>query len=124
SIVADHGVEAEQGLEEIALEPLVEIVAGRFGEEIEEHAQIFSGQPAQPVAKHSRLDELAKAAQGLPGREVRGRAQDEIAQDVGAGVDLAVEGTEPCGIGGTELGSFTLGPPIAGQEIASVTRGK
>src|SRR6185436_15533679 len=105
-------------------EPLVEIVAGRLGEEIEDHAQIFGRQPAQPVAKLAGSEKLAKASQRVPGREIRRCLQDEIAQHVRAGVDLAVEGVEPLGIPSAEPGHLLLGAPLGGEKMATIERGK
>ena len=50
-VVPDHGIEAEQGLHQVALEPAIEIVTCRFGEQVVERAQIFRGQPSKPVAE-------------------------------------------------------------------------
>jgi hypothetical protein len=40
-VIADDGIEPEQGLDEIALEPGVEVVAGRFGEQIKKDAGVL-----------------------------------------------------------------------------------
>ena len=48
-VVADDAVEAIDGLDRIALEPAVEIVAGRVGEEIEQFALQVEAEMAQPV---------------------------------------------------------------------------
>ena len=50
-VIPDDGVEAEPGLQQFPFKPAVEIVAGRFREQVEQRAQIFRGQPTKPVAE-------------------------------------------------------------------------
>ena len=50
-IIADDGVEAEQRLDQIALETLVQHLAGRAREQIEQAALLLQRQPAQDVAR-------------------------------------------------------------------------
>ena len=55
-VVADDGVEAEPGLHQLAFEPAIEVIRSRFREQVEQRAQIFRGQPAQPVAEASGFE--------------------------------------------------------------------
>ena len=54
-------VEAEDRLDRIALEPLVEQVAGRAGEELEKVALAFEIERAQAVSGSRRVDQRAEA---------------------------------------------------------------
>ena len=49
-IIADDGVEAEQRLDEVAFKPLVQHLAGRAGEQIEQAALLLQRQLSQDVA--------------------------------------------------------------------------
>ena len=53
-VIADDAVEAVGRLDRIALEPAVEIVAGRIGEEIEQFALQVEAEMAQPVGDARR----------------------------------------------------------------------
>ena len=85
-IVADDGVEAEHRLDRIALEPAVEIVAGRLGEQVEQRALALHVEPrsrlptsAQPcsssrqrrASSRPRPDWAAPAARGRAARRRR-----------------------------------------------------
>ena len=82
-IVADDRIEAEQGLDRIALEPLGQEVRRRFGEEIEEEALRFEIEFAQCVAKRRGAGKLPQAAPAEALHHVRRRLQDQVSQDVG-----------------------------------------
>ena len=49
--MADHGIEAEQGLDELMAEIAVENVRGRLGEEIDEMALLREPEPADAAAE-------------------------------------------------------------------------
>ena len=54
-VVPDDGVEAVQGLHEVAFEPAVEIVGRRLGEQIVQRTQIFRGKPRAAGCRVGRL---------------------------------------------------------------------
>ncbi len=56
----DDSVEAEDRLDRVALEPLVEHVAGRAGEQLEEIALPFEGKRTQAVSDFGGVDEGAE----------------------------------------------------------------
>ena len=118
---SDDFVEAEDRLDRIALEPLVEQVAGRAGEELEEVALAFEVERAQAVSGLRRVDEGAEAGdKPLSGRDVRGRGQRERAQDVGEARKPSLIGVEPLGVAGGEFGDLGLGAAGCDLEIAPV----
>ncbi len=108
-IVADDGVEAVQRLDQLAFEPAVEIVGGRLGEQVVERPQIFRGQPAQPVAQAGGFQQFADRVEPQSARQVRRRLQDQLAQHVGGGVELAVEGAVAFGVDAAELCDLAFG---------------
>ena len=108
-VIADDGVEAEQSLDEIAFEPAVEVIARRFGEQVEKDAGVLEGQAPEPVAEGARLDEFAEASGSEPVRQVGRRRQHEIAQHVGDCLDLAAEGVVALRVAGAELGELAAG---------------
>src|SRR5438094_7244867 len=102
-IIADNGVEAEQGFHEIAFEPAVEIVASRFGEQVEQRAQIFRGKAAQPVAEARCFDYFAGGSDAQSAPEIWRRLKRELAQQVGTCVKLSGESVVLFGVHATEL---------------------
>ncbi len=121
-VVADHGVEAEQGFDEFALEPAVQIIRGRFGEEVEQRAGLLHRQMAQAVGDAERAEEFAEAAPRKTRGEVRRRLQHQAAQHVGDGVDFAVEGGVAFGVFGGELRQLLRHAAVGGEEVAAVRR--
>lgn len=73
-IIADDGIEPEQRLDEIVLEALVEHLAGRSREQVEQIALLFQRQPAQDVGGAERVEGLADRADAKTLDEVRRRA--------------------------------------------------
>ena len=88
-IIADDGVEAEQRLDQIALEALVQHLAGRAREQIEQAALLLQRQPAQDVGGAERVEGFADRADAEAFDEVRRRAQHELPQHVGDRFQLA-----------------------------------
>ena len=88
-IIADDGVEAEQRLHQVALENLVQHLAGRTREQIEQRALLLQRKPAQDIGGAERVEALADRACTEPFHDVRRRAQHEGAQHVGDLLELA-----------------------------------
>ena len=93
-IIADDGVEAEQRLDQIALEALVQHLAGRAGEQIEQAALLLQRQLSQDVGGAERVEGLADRADAKTLDQVRRRAQHELPQHVGDRFQLAREGVD------------------------------
>jgi hypothetical protein len=75
-IIADDGVEAEQGLDDRRLEIALEDVGGGLGEEIEQVALLLRGHAAHGIAELQGRQHVGEAAAGIG----RG-AQYPVAQD-------------------------------------------
>src|SRR5262249_53958208 len=55
-----------------------------------------------------------------PGCQVRWRPQHEVAQHIGGGIDLAVEGAPSLGIGAAEFRELMFGLALRNQQITAV----
>jgi hypothetical protein len=119
-VISDDGVEAEPGLHQLAFEPAVEKIAGRCREQVIQRAQIFRGKPAEPVAEARRLDYLADGCDLESSHQIRRRLQRELAQQVGARIEGAVEGIITLRIGGTEIRETAFGAAFACEQISTV----
>src|SRR5690606_41757819 len=58
-VVADHRIEAERGLDRLALEPLAEKAGRRLGEQVEHVALLLEAEPGEPPALQRAVDERA-----------------------------------------------------------------
>ncbi|CCE06699.1 hypothetical protein BRAS3843_180009 [Bradyrhizobium sp. STM 3843] len=119
-IVADDGIEAEQRLHEISLEHLVQHLAGRAGEEIQEIALLLDRQRAQRVGRRQRIEALADRGQAEAFDQVWRRAQHEAAQHVRDRLQSCREQADRVSIMRAEPGHRRLCAALAGQEIAAV----
>jgi hypothetical protein len=119
-VISDDGVEAEPCLHEFALEPAIEVIRGRFGQEFEQRPQIFRGEPTHPVAQISGFDQLAQAPNFCSAREVWRRLQHQLTQQIGTRIELAHEGGISLGIPPAEFCDIALGAALGGEEIAAV----
>ena len=72
-VVPDDAVQAVDRLDRIALEPGVEIVAGRVGEEVEQLALQIEAEVAQPVGDAAGLDQLGDRRERMALDDVRRR---------------------------------------------------
>ena len=61
-VIADDGVEAEQRLDQIALEGVVQHLAGRAREQVEQGALLLQRKPAQDVGGAERIEGFADRA--------------------------------------------------------------
>ncbi len=121
-IVADDGVEAEQRLDQIALEAIVEHVAGRAREQVEQRPLALQREAAQDVRAAERIERLADGMHAEAFDHIRRGAQHEFAQHVGDGFQLRVELVDPQGIAFAEFRDGLMGAAFAGQQIASIRR--
>ena len=122
---SDDPVEAEDRLDRIALEPLVEDIAGRAGEELDEIALPFEPERAQAVADLGGFEEAHEAGgEALSGRQIGRRLERERAQDVGQALEPRLVGVEPLGVAGGEFGDLRFGAPGRDLEIAPVGQGQ
>ena len=55
--------------------------------------------------------------------EIRRRLQDELAQEIGGGVEFPVECVIPLAVGATELGDVASGATLRSKEISAIQRG-
>ena len=124
-IGSNNSVEAEDRLDRIALEPLVEHVAGGAGEELEKVALTFEVERAQTVSDFGGIDEGAKTGgEPVSRRQIGRRVQRERAQNVGQALEPRLIGVEPLGVAGGELGDLGLRAPRRDLEIAPVGQGQ
>ena len=123
-VIADDGVEAEQRLDQIALETLVQHLAGRAREQIEQAALLFQRQLSQDARGAERVEGFADRADAKPFDDVRRRAQHELPQHVGDGLQLAREGIDAIGVARAEFRDRLPGAAFAGQEIAAIGGGQ
>ena len=109
---SNDSVEAEDRLDRIALEPLVENVAGRAGEKLEKVALPFEVERTQAVSDFGGVDEGAEiGGEPLPRRQIGRRLKRERAQNVGQALEPRLIGVEPVGVAGGELGDLGLRAP-------------
>ena len=121
----DDAVEAEDRLDRIALEPLVENVAGRAGEDFEQVALPFEPERTQAVSDLGGIEERAEiGGEPLPCRQIGRRLERERAQNVGQALEPRLIGVEPLGVAGGEFGDFGLGAPRRDLQIAPVGQGQ
>ena len=119
-IVADDAVEAVRRLDRRTLEPVIEIVAGRIGEEVEQLALQVEPEMAQPVRDAPALDQLRDRRERMTFDDVRRRFQHERAQHVGDRLEPRLIGIEPVGIARGKLRDLLARAPAADLEIAPV----
>ena len=118
---SDDAVEAEDRLDRIALEPLVEEVARRAGEDLDAIALPLEAERAQAVCDLGRVEERGQIGdETLTRRQVRGRLEGERAQDVGHPLEPRLVGVEPLGVAGGELGDFRPRAPRRDLQITPV----
>ncbi len=87
-IIADDGVESEQRLDQVVLERLVQHLAGRAREQIEQVAPLLQRKPSQDIGGAERIEGFADRADAKALDDVGRRAQHELAQHVGDSFEL------------------------------------
>ena len=119
-VVADDAVEAEGGLDRVALEPAVQPVAGRLREQRQQVALGGDVQLGELAAQGRALQQfghrLSPAALDQVGRGL----QHQAAQHVGDGLQPLAVGVEALGVLGGVLGHLGLGPALADQQVVLV----
>src|SRR5208337_4726768 len=81
---SDDSVEAEDRLDGIALEPLLEKIAGRTGEDLDEIPLAFESKRTQAVDDPRRIEQFAQSRREAAScRHVGRRLEGDRAQDVG-----------------------------------------
>ena len=85
---------------------------------------LFQRKAAQDVGGAERVEGFADRAGAKPLDEIRRRAQHELAQHIGNGLELARESLDRFGIVPAELRHRLQRAAFAGQEIAAVGRGQ
>ena len=123
-VIADDGVEAEQRLHQIALEALVQHLAGRARQQIEQAALLLQRQFFQDAGGAERIESLADRADAEPFNNVRRRAQHQLPQHVGNGLELSRERIDAIGVARAQPGHRIPGAAFAGEEIAAIGRGQ
>ena len=121
----DDPIEAEHRLDRVALEPLVEDVAGRAGEELHEIALPFEPERAQAISDLGGIGEGGEiGGDPMSGREVRRRLERERPQNVGQALEPRLIRREPPGVAGGEFRHLGLGPAGTGLQITPVGQGQ
>ena len=93
---SDDTIEAEDRLDRIALEPLVEDIAGRAGEELHEIALPFEPKRPQAVSDFGCIEEGAEiGGDPLSGRQIGGRLERKRAQGLGQALKPRLVRREP-----------------------------
>ncbi len=123
-VIADDGVESEQRLDQVALEGIVQHLAGRAREQVEQAALLLQRQPAQDIGGAERVEGFADRSGAKSLGEVRRRAQHELAQHVGDRFEFGGERIDPAGVVFAEFGDRLVGAAFADQEIAAIGRGQ
>ena len=118
---SDNSVEAEDRLDRIALEPLVEKVAGRAGKNLDQVALALKPERAEAVCDFRRIEQRAETGeQPLSRNEIRRRFERERAQHVSHAFKARFVGLEPVGVARRELGHLGPCPPRSGFQISAV----
>ena len=121
----DDAVEAEERLDRIALEPLVEHVAGRAGEDFDEVALPLEAEGLEAKDDARRLEALAQGRAEPPaGRKIGRRLERKRAQDVGHPFEPGLVGEKPLGVAERKLPHLVLGSTRRGLEVAAVGQGQ
>ncbi len=123
-VIADDGVKTVQRLDQVALEPLVQHLAGRAREQIEQAALLFQRQFAQDVGGAERVERLAHCADPERFHQVRRRAQHQLAQHIRDLFQLAGKTVDPLRVAHAEFCHGLMGAAFAGQKIAAVGCGQ
>ena len=121
-VVAHHAVETIGGLDRIGLEPAVQDVARRLGEQVQQLALARQRQLAHAVAEAAGLEQLGQRGQPAALDAVRRRLQHQFAQQVGRAVQVAVVVVQAPGVALGEPGHFKSGPAGANLQVAAVVK--
>ncbi len=118
-VVADHAVETEQRLHRLALEPAVQVLAGRDGEQIQQFLAQGFVQRMQPAPQARGAQQFRQRLPPTAIGQVGGWLQRQRAQHVGNRIEAGLVGRQPLGVAGREPGEFGAGLAAAGQQVAT-----
>src|SRR5690606_2511085 len=107
-----HRIEAERGLDRLALEPLAEKAGRRLGEQVEHVALLLEAEPGEPPALQRAVDERAPTL-----TDVGRRLEREPAEHLGDGLECVVVGGQRLGIALRELAELGLRAGKAAAEL-------
>ena len=99
---------------------LVQHLAGRAREQIEQAALLRQRKLVQDVGGAQRIEGFADRADAKSLDDIRRRAQHEGAQHVGDLFEFAVERVDPAGVAFAEFCHRLMGAALAGQQIAAI----
>ena len=122
---SDDAVEAEDRLDRIAFEPLVEKIAGRAGEDLDEIALALDSERTQAVGDPRRVEQFAQGRrEAASGRHIGRRLERDRAQDVGHALEPRLVGVERSASRGREFRDLGLRAPGRRLQIAPVGQGQ
>ncbi len=122
---SDDAVEAEDRLDRIAFEPLIEKIADRTSERLDEIALTLESEAAQPVGDPRRIEQGAQTGdEPLTRHHIGRRLKGERAQNVRHPLKARLVRVEPLGVAGGELGDFRPRAPRPGLQVAPVGQGQ
>ena len=87
-VIADDGVKAIERLDQVDLEALVQHLAGRLREQVEQTALLLQRQPAQHVGGAEGIESLANGVDAKTRDDIRRRPQYQLPQHVGDRLEL------------------------------------
>ena len=114
--IADKGLLGEQGLEHIALEPLVQVVRHRHGHDLHELGLVFRAELAQLIGELAGPDQIPKAAAEIGRRlpdQIPQHARRHFEHGLEGRVDLRIAGRERCHLGHVLAA-------VSGEEVPAV----
>src|SRR5262249_11760923 len=119
-VISDDGIEAQPGFHELTLEPAVEVVGGRFRQEIEQRPQIFRGEPTKTIAKAPSFEHFPKARKCCCLPQVWRCLQHERAKQIGSRVELTGEGRILLGIATAEFRNVAFRAAFSGKQVPAI----
>ena len=122
---SNDSVEAEDRLDRVAVEPLLEKVAGRTAEDLDEIPLASNSKPAQTAGDPRSFKQFSQDRRQVASRRHVGRRlEGDGPQDVGHALEPYVVGVEALGVAGGELGDLGFCSPRRRLEIATVRKGQ
>ena len=104
---------------------MVEDIAGRAGEELDEIALPFEPERTQAVCDLGGFEEARETGgEALSGRQVGRGLERKRAQNVGQALEPRLVGVEPLGVAGGEFRDLRFGAPRRDLEEAPVGQGQ
>ncbi len=119
-IVAHHAVEAVDRLDRPALEPAVQPVPGRLGEQGQQVALTDHVELGEPLAQAGALQQLRNGLGQAALHQVGRGLQHQLAHHVGNGFQPVVVGVQSVSVGLAEPRHLGLGVALAGHQVVAV----